>query len=368
MPVLFLLVGMGVLLWMVQSVYKKNWYKNLKVEIRFQDKPAIEGGEACMTEIIRNEKRLPIPLLHVKFQTDKGCDFHQEENASTSDYTYKNDIFSLMGYSQVKRTIIFNCRRRGRYIINQTDLVTGFLFFENFSYAKQAQDTSLIVYPALVELEGLDEIASQMVWSAQSRARLMSDPFAYVGIREYTPADPMKTINWKASAHTGSLMVNVYDKNAGLPVEILVNLQRPLSRLADDIVEESIRIAVTWAERLMQNGLFVSLRTNADTERPNEDKKESWDELNTRMAMLDTRNVRSFSEWIDEEVLPYIRPDVCYGIVSFDTFSDMREATEAVANAAGEIWLIRPALHESERAYHSGRVHILERWVEPYGK
>ena len=54
-------------------------------------------------------------------------------------------------------------------------------------------------------------VCERMLGIMQCSRHLYEDPFTFRGIREYTTSDPMKTINWKASARTGGLMVNTFD-------------------------------------------------------------------------------------------------------------------------------------------------------------
>jgi uncharacterized protein (DUF58 family) len=362
MPIIFMLVGTMILLFIVKKIYSKNWNKKLGVTLRFQEENACEGGEAYITETIRNEKWLPVPLLHVKFQTDRACDFHQGENASVSDMTYKNDIFSLESYSQVKRTIPFTCRKRGVYHVKQADLVTGFLFFRSIRYDKRTQDTSLVVYPSTVEMEKVEKPIKEVIWSSKKKAGLLSDPFSFAGIREYQSSDPLKAVNWKATAHTYSLMVNTYEKTAGQPVVILVNLQMPIGRKGEDLLEESIRLAVTWAEGLMEAGIPFRVLTNRDDDF-DQMREESWDELNTRMAHYELKSeCRSFAEWMDEDVLPHIRDDACYGVISFDELDIMRNRVLELAQLTDEVWLIRPCTPDAEKVYYPGNVHVFE-WI-----
>lgn len=366
MPIIFIIVGVILALKGVEKYYTKHWSDRLKCSVAFQDMHAVEGGEAEFTEIVRNEKRLPIPLMHVKFQTDRGCDFGDEVNFSVSDKTYKNDVFSLMGYQQIKRILKVYCRKRGIYKVDHFDLVTGFLFFDSFSYTKMDADTHLVVYPRTTELGGLADVCKQMVWSSQKKARLITDPFSYAGIREYQPYDPMKSINWNASAKTGELMVNIWEKLSGQPIVILINLQRPAGSLGDEILEESIRIAATWADALMKEGLMVALRTTQDEKVYDE---ESWDDLNTRLAGIDIQKPgREFADWLRTDVIPFVDENVCYGVISSDDSPEMQEALEELAEVAGEIWLSRPGSAWAERSEHSERVHVDERMVSAYEK
>ena len=51
---------------------------------------------------------------------------------------------------------------------------------------------------------------TRMLGEQESRRKYLEDPFAFASIRDYTMQDPMKNINWKASAKTGDLMVNTF--------------------------------------------------------------------------------------------------------------------------------------------------------------
>ena len=50
------------LAWFLQKkLYQKNWQKNLKIQVSFQDSAIYEGEESTLKEVIVNDKLLPIP-------------------------------------------------------------------------------------------------------------------------------------------------------------------------------------------------------------------------------------------------------------------------------------------------------------------
>ena len=53
---------------------------------------------------------------------------------------------------------------------------------------------------------------------------IFEDPFEFKGIRNYTTSDPMKKINWSASAKTGELMVNNYYDTTSRHVTIFLDV------------------------------------------------------------------------------------------------------------------------------------------------
>ena len=54
------------LAWFLQKkLYQKNWQKNLKIQVSFQDSAIYEGEESTLKEVVVNDKLLPIPALEL---------------------------------------------------------------------------------------------------------------------------------------------------------------------------------------------------------------------------------------------------------------------------------------------------------------
>jgi uncharacterized protein (DUF58 family) len=95
---------------------------------------------------------------------------------------------------------------------------------------------------------------------------MYEDPFAFRGIREYTMTDPMKTINWKASAKAGGLMVNTFDSTLTERVMIYLDLQDEGIIRHERLIEEGISVAASVAEKLIARGMEVGLAVNVSEE------------------------------------------------------------------------------------------------------
>lgn len=366
MPVIFLCLALMLFLWGARQGYKRIWKKGLEVELAFQEQPSMEGETASFTEVIRNRKRFPVPLLHVKFETSRWLDFYEQENVTVSDRSYKNDLFAVMPYQQIRRTLSFICRKRGYYCIERAELVSSFLFFRDFEYERRPADTAIYVYPRRLHLAELDVFLQQLTWTLSSRKRLYEDPFSFAGIREYQPYDPQKSINWMASAKTGQLMVNIREYTAGQPVVILVNLETSVTWHTDALLEESIRLAVTAAARLMESGIPVSVWTTHDRgglPMP-EASEQALAQINRRLAVLDIEaRGMSYAEWLETRVLPVYDEKSAYLVISYEERTQMQAATEALAARQGELWLIEPYFEGENYPLHSQRIHQMERAV-----
>lgn len=105
-----------------------------------------------------------------------------------------------------------------------------------------------------------------MLGTIQCAKRLYEDPFAFRTIRGYTAQDPMKTINWKASAKTGSLMVNTYDSVMSQKAMIFLDVEDNGILRREDLVEESIAVAATLMRKLLRQSIEVGLCMNGTVE------------------------------------------------------------------------------------------------------
>lgn len=239
----FLVLGQEVL-------YQRKWDKNLTASLEFGQEILMEGQKGSIKEIVRNEKFLPIPALHVKWRVSRNLQFDARENTAMTDQTYRNDIFSLMPYQQITRTLTFTALKRGCYEGSQIELVSHDLFFST-SYSRQLPTAArMYVYPAPVETERLELIFDTLLGAYRARKRLYEDPFALRGIREYQASDPFNRINWKATARAGAMMVNEYEYAASRNTVLFLNLEPDSIWPRQDLQEESIRLCAGLAERL----------------------------------------------------------------------------------------------------------------------
>ena len=261
--VLIIIVLSVLLLYSLERLlYKKLWDKGLDIRIRFLTHAAHEGGSGVLEERLENRNFLPLPFLHAKFESGSGLNFHETENISTSDMNYKNDIFSVLFYQRVTRRLDFEAAKRGYYRISSADLVAEDLFYSVHMVRSFPQETEFYVYPKLVDTSVFDQPLRKLIGEMAVHSFLMPDPFEFRGIREYTISDPMNTINWKASARTGTMMVNQYNSTTTRRIVIFLNLEDETVIHHGPLHEESMRIAASLADRLLAEGYPVTIITN----------------------------------------------------------------------------------------------------------
>ncbi len=250
---LFLLQGL---------LYSRLWGKGLEVKIAFREEYAVEDDTAVLTEVVVNDKLLPLPVVEIDFHMDKGLRFSGEANTAVSDRSYRRDVFALGPRQKITRTLDFQCRRRGYYRIDQAGLDVRNLLLTKKYVSASPQNTDFYVLPRPVPTQRIQIPFSQIMGSAVSRKRVYDDPFEFSGLRDYTRGDPMKYINWKATAKTGDLLVNLHESTLSQKVAVLLDLEGLGVQQADVLNEEAARIACALCVRLLEAGVQLAVYSN----------------------------------------------------------------------------------------------------------
>lgn len=338
------------LLYLLQGwLYEYFWGKNLSADVVFTERAITEGEVGRIQETIVNAKLLPLPMIRVKFEIDRSLQFEEEINSSISDKCYKNDIFSIMLYQKITRTIPFRGTKRGYYSIDQMDLVSTDLFMTATLVDIRSIHTRLFVYPRGVDTKRLLIPYRKMMGTLLTRRYAYEDPFEFRGIRAYQPFDGIKDVNWKASAKTGELKVNIHDYTARQEVCLLLNLETEAMLEYEILKEESIRIVNSLAEWFLSQGISVGLLSNGrDIETKEELRMVSGsgrnhiDMIREQLARLDlSQTCREYGDVLAEQQLSTNGENILYILVSTSQrVKVQREFNQICKNRKGSMWIL----------------------------
>lgn len=260
---LILMAFAAFLLYLLQSsLYHRFWTKGLSADVSFQETPAVCKEEAYLLETVTNAKFLPLSILRVKFRIGKELQFLTGENSAVSDYTYRNDVFSVFPYQRIRRTLRFRCEKRGYYELKSLDLVSHDLFFSGHMIETRPLNSHLYVYPAPADLTRLNIPFQKMMGTCLARNQLVTDPFEFRGIREYQTYDSMRSVNWKATARTGELKVNVHEATASQSILLFLNMDSDHPWASEALREEAISICASLVSAFVSEGIPAGLVSN----------------------------------------------------------------------------------------------------------
>lgn len=261
------LIGIGILVVLLlsleQHVYQKLWKRGLHVRIDFTKNSLFEGEIGTLREVVENQKRLPLSMLKVKFQTDRHLLFEDTKGSRTTDRYYRNDVFQIGGGERITRILSYTGSKRGFYDIRSIDLVAADLFLTSQSVDTAPVNAYVYVYPRPFDSHEFRQSLKQLNGTVLTKRHLLEDPFEYRGIREYQPFDDMRSINWKATARTGDLKVNQKNYTALQAVRIFLNLEDTGILKKESCVEASIQIAAGLCRYFLNQGIQVACYGNA---------------------------------------------------------------------------------------------------------
>ena len=254
---------LAAILYMTQRfIYMKFWARSLEVDIHFEGKEIFEGERGRLVETITNAKRLPLPMIKCKFLTSRSLMFDNSTVNQNTDNYYRNDVFTLGGRERLTRTISFKAAKRGLYNINSFELVGTDMFFTLQTVLMQKMYDEIYVLPRPFNTS---EIKNSLQWingEIKSKAHLIEDPFEFRGIREYQPYDSMKSINWKATAKTGELRVNMRDFTSQKVVRIFLNLEDTGIIKRTEACEAAIKVAAGLVKNFTAEDMEFALYSN----------------------------------------------------------------------------------------------------------
>ena len=334
MAIVWIVLGAMAFWWLQQKIYEKYWDKDMKTGLRFQDEALTEGDESQLEIWVENRKFLPIPALKVKFRVSRNLLFDNAKTGSTvSDYYYRNDVLSIKPFMRLARKLPFKAARRGYYEIEEIDLVATNFFMSNEYPKSQPCYSQLYVYPRPYLDRSFTQTLQRINGEVMSKRHLLEDPFEYQGIREYSPFDTMRDINWKATARTDDLKVNVKGHTALKAVRVFLNLEDGALLREMFLLELSIRIASGVAQMFLQEGIRTSLATNGPDVISREITKLAAgagpghaETIQRVLARIDlTDPVTSFVGTLGEEVLGSSGQDVYTIFISPDAQPDFQE-------------------------------------------
>jgi len=246
----------------VRLIYRLSGLKKLDVKLSFSATRATEGAQLVLTTVLTNEKWLPLPWVAVKLMVSRYLVFADMENSQITDNYYRNDLYNILMRQRITRQFNFTCSKRGYYSIPSVDLATWDILMETKNAAMIECSAHLTVYPSTLSLDEVDDICAEIYGQLRARNIIHPDPFSFRGIREYSPHDPLKAINFKASVKAQELMVNLWEYVNARQVILLYNLQRHSVWHNEVLDEYTIKLVASLAERLAQENVPTRYITN----------------------------------------------------------------------------------------------------------
>jgi len=141
------------------------------------------------------------------------------------DFTYKTSL-----QSAEKSTFTYKVRpvERGVYQFGSTHVFVSSLlqlFSRRYTFT---DDKSVKVYPSYIQMKKYEFLAihNNLTAFGMKKIRRIGQTMEFEQIKNYIPGDDVRTVNWKATAKRGALMVNQYQDEKSQPIYSIIDLGR----------------------------------------------------------------------------------------------------------------------------------------------
>jgi uncharacterized protein (DUF58 family) len=244
----------GALLWSRWSLRRLQYARQVPEDHAFP------GEEVAVTLRLTNRKALPLPWVEVNDAFPEGM--VAPDDSSGPQQVNVEWRTSLGGYERVARRHRLRAGERGVYDLGPATTKTGDGFGLFPVERAETAKTRIVVYPRTVDLGALALPSRRPYGETAGGLRIFEDPSRIAGLRDYQPGDPMRRIDWNATARVGRLQSRVYDPTSSQHLLVCLNTATMIPDWAGFIpetFERSITVAASIARHAHEERYAVGL-------------------------------------------------------------------------------------------------------------
>lgn len=258
------------LLVLIASVVSRMWVKYAlkKLEYsRWVGESHVFFGESVPLELsIANRKILPLPWVNVQDEIPQGVTFPEGKVwwSKSRSSGFLSTTLSLSWYHRITQRYVIECNQRGFFEFGPATVRSGDLFGFSYTDSKVEQRDQVIVYPKILPVTGLEIPPRHPVGELGVKKQLFEDPVLVMGVKDYTPGDPMRRIHWKLSAHRGKLQTKIFEPTTSADLAIFLDVrtvEAPFWGKHHDLLETAILTVASIGQEAtgtLPVGLYVN--------------------------------------------------------------------------------------------------------------
>jgi len=264
------LVGLGVLVFGTGGM-ARLWARVSLEDVHYErllaERRVFLGETVALRLRLENRKRIPVPWIEVREylpETSPVGGAHTTPSGLPGTVLL-NRSTSLGGREELEWPLTLHPQERGFFRLGPARLRSGDLFgiFEREETMRGTD--SIVVYPRTYELEELGIVSARPFGERAGGRRIFEDPVRVVGVRDYFPGDPLKRVDWNATARIGRLQSRLYEPSRTQAVVVALNISTmDQSWLGFDpvLLERNVVVAASIARWAVEEHAAVGLVAN----------------------------------------------------------------------------------------------------------
>lgn len=258
-----LVVGWAAWTWTRYALHR------LDTDVEISQTHAFVGETLNLRLRIANRKIVPLTALQVRINLPEILEPSNQGFSKLHESEPQEGVVvrstSLRWYERLTWDFQLPLITRGHFQLARVDLKSGDLFGVYRRQRTDEAEHTLWVYPEVVSLERLGLPRLRPQGELRGGQRLFEDPTRLQTIRDYRPGDPLKKVDWKATARRQSLQSRVYDPSSDLIAVVALNvstLPHAWQGFFGDIFERAVSVAASLANDFSQERVPVGLLAN----------------------------------------------------------------------------------------------------------
>ena len=216
---LFALLSGLFLVCLISWIWTKRSLEKIRLTTDISEVCGYPGDDLNVDINLKNDKLLPLVWLKAAFPVGEGaCVKLQESEAA---------VFSwVMAHQELSWTDPYKALRRGVFSVPAAEISSGDGFGLSEASDEQVLDEPLrfVVFPQLLDID-ISFFLSRLTELEPSKNGLYTDPTLLKSVRDITPSDSMRDINWRILAREGKMQVNVREKLDTLRICLALDLE-----------------------------------------------------------------------------------------------------------------------------------------------
>ena len=238
-----------------------------KVEI--SQTHAFVGETLRLNLRLENRKIVPLTALQVRINLPEILEPSNHQFSKLHESAPQEGVVvrstSVRWYERLTWAFDIPLITRGHFRLARIGLRSGDLFGVYRRERTDEAEHTLWVYPEVIPLERLGLPQMRPQGERRGGQRLFEDPTRLQTIRDYRPGDPLKKVDWKATARRQQLQSRVYDPSSDLIAIVALNvstLPHAWQGFFGDIFERAVSVAASLANDFSQDRVPVGLLAN----------------------------------------------------------------------------------------------------------
>lgn len=272
------LIGLGALVIGVGGVarlWTRLSLEEVKYSRKLSERRVFVGEEVTLWLQLANRKLLPVPWLEVRERLPEALplvDGHTTPSGQQG-AVYLTRTTALRSKDRLEWPLTMKALMRGYHRIGPARICSGDLFglFEREEMVGGSE--TIVVYPRTYPLPDLGLGSARPFGELSGGRRIFPDPLRVVGVRDYIPGDPLKQLDWKATARAGRLQSRLYEPSRSQAVIValdVMTLGHTWEGTDPVLLERGVVVAASVARAAFEGHAAIGLLTNGAL--PNADR------------------------------------------------------------------------------------------------